>query len=124
MSLDDEVARAENDLRRLVAIPSVSVRGEGLAACAAAVRDLFDDAGFRTEIHPGEVGPYVIGEAGSGPRTLMIYNHYDVQPEDPLALWDSPPFELSERDGRWFGRGVADDKGEFMSRLAGWRLFR
>jgi acetylornithine deacetylase/succinyl-diaminopimelate desuccinylase-like protein len=124
MTLDEHVARGRDDLMRLVAIPSVSARGEGLGECAETVRGLLEEAGFRTEVHPGEVGPFVIGEIGSGPITLMVYNHYDVQPEDPVALWDSPPFELSERDGRWFGRGIADDKGEFASRLAGWRLFR
>jgi acetylornithine deacetylase/succinyl-diaminopimelate desuccinylase-like protein len=116
--------QAREDLRRLIAIPSVSARGENLSECADAVRDLLTEAGLRTEIYPGEVGPFVVGECGSGPLTVMIYNHYDVQPEDPVALWHSVPFELSERDGRWYGRGVADDKGEFVSRLAGWRLFR
>jgi acetylornithine deacetylase/succinyl-diaminopimelate desuccinylase-like protein len=116
--------RAREDLRRLVAIPSVSARGEKLSECADAVRHMLDEAGFRTEIHAGQVGPFVVGEVGSGPLTIMIYNHYDVQPEDPVALWQSAPFALSERDGRWYGRGVADDKGEFVSRLAGWRLFR
>lgn len=116
--------KASEHLRRLVAIPSVSARGEKLVECAEAVRDLLAEAGFDTEIQQGDVGPFVIGEIGSGPLTVMIYNHYDVQPEDPVSLWHSPPFEMSERDGRWYGRGVADDKGEFISRLAGWRLFR
>ena len=118
------IQRAKEDLRRLVAIPSVSARGESLADCAEAVRELLTEAGFRTEIHPGEVGPFVVGETGSGPLAVMIYNHYDVQPEDPVELWHGAPFELLERDGLWYGRGVADDKGEFVSRLAGWRLFR
>ncbi|WP_247654679.1 MULTISPECIES: M20/M25/M40 family metallo-hydrolase [Microvirga] len=116
--------RAATDLRRLVAIPSVSARAQNLPECAEAVRDLLDGAGFQTEIHPGGIGPFVVGEIGEGPLSVMVYNHYDVQPEDPLPLWDSPPFELSERGGRWYGRGVADDKGEFVSRLEGWRLFR
>src|SRR3954447_21470736 len=120
----DHILRGKDDLRRLVAIPSVSARGEALTKCADVVREMLAEAGFRTEIHPGEVGPFVVGELGSGPLTIMIYNHYDVQPEDPVALWHSPPFALTERDGRWFGRGAADDKGEFVSRLAGWRLFR
>ncbi len=120
----DHLVRASEELRCLVAIPSVSARGEKLVECAQAVRYLLAEAGFDTEIQPGDVGPFVIGEIGSGPLTVMIYNHYDVQPEDPVSLWHSPPFEMSERDGRWYGRGVADDKGEFISRLAGWRLFR
>ncbi len=123
-AFSDRLLQAKDDLKRLVSIPSVSARGEALPECANAVRDLLAEAGFRTEIHPGEVGPFVVGETGSGPLTVMIYNHYDVQPEDPGSLWHSSPFELSERDGRWYGRGVADDKGEFVSRLAGWRLFR
>ncbi len=47
-----------------------------------------------------------------------------MQPEDPLNLWDTPPFELTERDGRLYGRGASDDKGEFVSRLAGLRALR
>ncbi|MDP8920251.1 MAG: M20/M25/M40 family metallo-hydrolase [Pseudomonadota bacterium] len=123
-ALGEHLLQARDDLERLVAIPSVSARGEQLSECADAVRDLLAGAGFQTEILPGDIGPFVVGETGSGPLTIMIYNHYDVQPEDPVSLWQSPPFELSERGGRWYGRGVADDKGEFISRLAGWRLFR
>lgn len=121
---NEHLTRAVDDLRRLVCIPSVSARGEFLSECADAIGDLLRDAGFRTEIHPGEIGPFVVGEIGEGPLVVMVYNHYDVQPEDPVSQWSSPPFELSERDGRLYGRGVADDKGEFVSRLQGWRLFR
>jgi acetylornithine deacetylase/succinyl-diaminopimelate desuccinylase-like protein len=120
----ENLLRAREDLRRLVGIPSVSARGEGLSECAHAVRDLLAGAGFETEICAGEIGPFVVGEIGDGPLTVIVYNHYDVQPEEPVSLWHSPPFEMSERDGRWYGRGVADDKGEFVSRLEGWRLFR
>lgn len=118
------LAAARKDLSELVSIPSVSARAEGLGICAAKVELLLGEAGFGTEMHDGDVGPFVVGETGDGPFTLVIYNHYDVQPEDPVALWTDPPFVVSERDGRLYGRGVADDKGEFVSRLAGWRAFR
>lgn len=120
----DILTAARKDLSDLVAIPSVSARGEGLESCAMRIEALLFSAGFRTEQHPGDVGPFVVGEIGDGPFTLVIYNHYDVQPEDPIDLWTAKPFELVERDGRLYGRGAADDKGEFVSRLAGWRAFR
>ncbi len=120
----DILAAARNDLSALVAIPSVSARGEGMEACADEVERLLAEAGFSTGQHKGDVGPFVVGEIGDGPFTLVIYNHYDVQPEDPVALWTDPPFVLTERSGRLYGRGSADDKGEFISRIAGWNLFR
>lgn len=118
------LAAARKDLSDLVAIPSVSARGESLEACADKIEQLLAEAGLRTEQHSGDEGPFVVGETGDGPFTLIIYNHYDVQPEDPIDLWTDPPFVLSERGGRLYGRGSADDKGEFVSRLAGWRAFR
>ncbi|MBD9596910.1 M20/M25/M40 family metallo-hydrolase [Ensifer sp. ENS05] len=119
----NELERAKEDLRRLVSIRSVSARSEGLDECASAVAQLLSDEGFATRIHSGEIAPFVVGEIGQGPATVMIYNHYDVQPEEPVELWTDPPFQMTERDGRLYGRGVADDKGEFVSRLAGWRRF-
>lgn len=123
-AVDDAVNRGREDLARLVAIPSVSAEGRCLNEAATLVRDLLDDAGFATEIHPGSVGPFVVGTVGEGPLTVVIYNHSDVQPEGDETLWLSPPYTLTERDGRLYGRGAADDKGEFASRLAGWRRFR
>lgn len=121
---DETLARGRRDLADLVAIPSVSARGQALDACAAKVTSLLETAGLRTGVHPGAFGPFVVGETGEGDFTLIIYNHYDVQPEEPVAEWLSPPFALTEREGRLYGRGAADDKGEFVSRLAGWRAFR
>ncbi len=54
---------------------------------------------------------------GKSDKTLLFYNHYDVQPPEPLELWESPPFEATRRNGMMFARGVSDDKGHFVSRL-------
>jgi acetylornithine deacetylase/succinyl-diaminopimelate desuccinylase-like protein len=119
-----EIWKKRQDLARLVAIPSISAHQRSLPEGAELVAELLKDAGFVTSIEAGEIAPFVVGEIGNGPLTVVVYNHYDVQPEGDISAWSSPPFELVERDGHWFGRGVADDKGEFVSRLVGWRRFR
>lgn len=91
---------------------------------AASVSLLLEAEGFSVQQYAGEVAPILLAEAGQGPFTLLIYNHYDVQPEDPVELWDSPPFVLTERDGRLYGRGASDDKGELASRLAAVRAVK
>jgi acetylornithine deacetylase/succinyl-diaminopimelate desuccinylase-like protein len=61
----------------------------------------------------------LLARLGGGDRTLLIYDHYDVQPVDPIELWESKPFEPEIRDGRFFARGAADNKGDLVARLAG-----
>lgn len=112
--LDDSIG----ELSRLVAQPSVSAQKDGLVECAQMVADMLLQRGFAVEIIPTEGAPVVYGERqGRTDKTLLFYNHYDVQPAEPLELWDSPPFEPSLRDGLLYGRGVSDDKGHLVSRL-------
>jgi acetylornithine deacetylase/succinyl-diaminopimelate desuccinylase-like protein len=109
------------ELNALCAVPSVSARHEAIEPCAAKVADLLSRRGFKTEVTSVDGGhPVVLGHAsGSGSaRTMLFYNHYDVQPPEPLPLWESPPFELTERDGAVYARGSKDDKGELVARLA------
>ncbi len=115
---------ARETLARLVAIPSIAAQGKGIREAAELVRELLDEQGFATELHPTEGSPVVFGQraAAAGP-TVLFYNHYDVQPPEPLDAWDSDPFVLSERDGALYGRGAADDKGELVSRLCALRWF-
>ena len=122
--LTAHVERGLSDLRDLVALQSVSAQGRMLSETAASVSLLLETEGFRVQRFPGQVAPILLAEAGEGPFTLLIYNHYDVQPEDPIDLWDSPPFVLTERDGRLYGRGASDDKGELASRLAAIRAVK
>lgn len=118
--------RAEEQLRRLVSIPSVSAEGRALPEAAAAVQELLEELGLEVELHETPGAPVVYGAkpAEQGRPTVLFYNHYDVQPADPLEEWDTPPFELTEVDGSWYGRGVSDDKGQLVSRLAGLHWYR
>ena len=108
------------ELEALCAIPSVSARHERIEECAALVARMLERRGFAVEVSATGGHPVVLGHAGGSnrSRTLLFYNHYDVQPPEPLELWESPPFKLTERDGAVFARGSKDDKGEFVCRLA------
>jgi acetylornithine deacetylase/succinyl-diaminopimelate desuccinylase-like protein len=107
-------------LDRLCRQPSVSAEGGALAETADLVESLLADSGFETrQLRADEGPPAAYGElAGRSPWTLLLYNHYDVQPTDPLELWDSPPFEPTLRDGRLYARGAADNKAQLAMRLA------
>jgi acetylornithine deacetylase/succinyl-diaminopimelate desuccinylase-like protein len=105
-------------LSRLTAQPSVSAQNWGLRECAALVGELLKQRGFSVEIQETGGAPVVFAErAGKSDKTLIIYNHYDVQPAEPLELWETPPFVPTLRDGKLFGRGVSDDKAHITSRL-------
>lgn len=116
--LETNLDRSLAELGRLVAQPSISAQKIGLHECAALVGEMLKARGFSVQIHPTAGSPIVFAERkGKSDQTLLIYNHYDVQPPEPLELWETPPFEPSIRDGKMYGRGVSDDKGHLVSRL-------
>ncbi|MBK9600052.1 MAG: dipeptidase [Flavobacteriales bacterium] len=108
-----------NELLDLLRIPSVSADPKykaDVARCAEKVKTRMQEAGMekvevcRTKGHPIVYGEKIIDPAKP---TVLVYGHYDVQPPDPLDLWDSPPFEPVVKDGVIYARGSADDKGQF-----------
>ena len=107
------------ELLALLRIPSVSARTENkndMLTCAEAVKKSLLDAGATTAtIYPTEGHPIVYGEKIIDPAlpTVLVYGHYDVQPADPLELWNSGPFDPVIKDGKIYARGSADDKGQF-----------
>lgn len=113
-NLDDSI----EELSRLLRQPSVAAQNLGIEDCAKLVADSLKARGFDVQILPTGGSPVVFGERkGRKDETLIAYNHYDVQPAEPLELWDSPAFEPTERDGRLYARGVSDNKGNFIERL-------
>ncbi|HUI00065.1 MAG TPA: M20/M25/M40 family metallo-hydrolase [Nitrososphaerales archaeon] len=118
--IHDNQTRFVKEIVRLASQPSVSARKEGIDECAALVESMLESIGAKTKLLqlPG-AAPLVYGEIASSrsSKTVLFYNHYDVQPEVPLELWRSPPFKPEVREGRLYGRGVSDDKGELVSRL-------
>ncbi len=116
--LETHLDKSIEELSRLCAQPSVAAQNWGLDECAELVGEMLRQRGFKVQIIPTEGAPVIYAErSGKGDKTLLFYNHYDVQPPEPLELWESPPFEPSLRDGKLFARGVSDDKGHLVSRL-------
>jgi acetylornithine deacetylase/succinyl-diaminopimelate desuccinylase-like protein len=115
-------AALREQLAELIAIPSVSAdmaHADEIVAAAEWVAAHIRSTGGTAELVPWGLRPLVIGEVAASERpetapTILCYAHFDVQPPDPLDLWESPPFELTQRDGRLYARGVADDKGNLF----------
>ena len=120
------------ELREFIAIPSVSAdpaHQDDLKRAAEWVRDFVKRTGGEAELVPKGSRDLVIGDIpansnGAAAPTVMIYGHFDVQPPAPLDLWESPPFELDERDGWFYARGIADDKGQLYTLLKAAELLR
>ncbi|MFN2127314.1 MAG: M20/M25/M40 family metallo-hydrolase, partial [Anaerolineales bacterium] len=106
------------ELQEFIRIPSVSAlpaHAEDIQTAAAWVANRLQAAGVEnTAVMPTGGHPAVYGDwlhAGPDKPTILLYGHYDVQPADPLDLWDSPPFEPVIRDDCIYARGASDDKG-------------
>jgi acetylornithine deacetylase/succinyl-diaminopimelate desuccinylase-like protein len=117
--LEKNLDRSIAELSKLVAQPSVGAQNLGMKECAHLVAEMLKKRGFAVEIMDTDGAPVVFGErkGKNTDKTLLFYNHYDVQPPEPLELWETPPFEPALRNGKLYGRGVSDDKGHIVSRL-------
>jgi acetylornithine deacetylase/succinyl-diaminopimelate desuccinylase-like protein len=120
--VDSHMDDLVSDLQTLIQQPSVSAKNEGIEECAVLVQKLLKKAGVKSEILRLKKGvaPLVFGEIKSKQnpsKTLMFYNHYDVQPAEPFDLWDDPPFSGTRKGNKIFGRGATDDKGELITRV-------
>ena len=118
--IEKDENRYLEELKEFVRIPSISADPEKvdkMIDCANWVKGQLDNMGMEnTEIIETEGHPSVYGEwcKAEGKPTILIYGHYDVQPVDPVDLWDSPPFEPTVKNGGLYGRGTVDDKGQIL----------
>ena len=119
--IDDSMPDLISDLQTLIRQPSVSAKNEGIEKCAQLVSKMLRKSGIKSEIlRLKGASPLVYGEIKSKKnphRTILFYNHYDVQPAEPFELWDDPPFSGKVKGNKIFGRGSADDKGELVTRI-------
>jgi len=109
------------DLCVLIQQPSISAKNQGIKKCATLVKNTLKKSGINAEILSiRDYSPVVYGEIKSKKnpnKTLLFYNHYDVQPVDPVELWDDDPFSGKIKGNKIYGRGSSDDKGELITRI-------
>ena len=120
--VDSHMKNLVSDLQILIRQPSVSAKNEGIEECAKLVKKILIKSGITSEILrlKKNVVPIVYGEIKSKTnpsKTLLFYNHYDVQPAEPFEEWDYPPFSGKIKGNKVFGRGSTDDKGELITRI-------
>jgi acetylornithine deacetylase/succinyl-diaminopimelate desuccinylase-like protein len=112
-----------SELKSWIAIPSISAdpghRGDVRTCCERLVARMAQ-IGLEARVLETDGNPLAYAQwlGAPGQPTILIYGHYDVQPADPLELWESPPFEAQVRDGKIYGRGAVDDKGQVLMHLA------
>jgi acetylornithine deacetylase/succinyl-diaminopimelate desuccinylase-like protein len=113
--------KALDMIAELVKYPSVAARNDpSILECADCVEDQLRRLGYSVKQYPTKGPPVIFGERDVGAeKTLLFYEHYDVQPENPLEDWNSSPWDLTIREGRFYGRGACDTKGPHVANLMG-----
>jgi acetylornithine deacetylase/succinyl-diaminopimelate desuccinylase-like protein len=117
--VESQKERFIEELRNLVRQPSVSSQNNGVKECAEMICEMMQDVGIEARVLPTEGHPVLFGhyKARDANKTLLIYNHYDVQPVEPLDAWEQPPFEAKMIGDRIIGRGSSDSKGNLLSHI-------
>ena len=115
-------ARSDAYVERLIDYarhPAISAQNHGIAEVSRLLVQTLASLGMAAEALPTKGHPMVFARYDAGPDkpTILLYGHYDVQPPEPLDLWQSPPFEPTIRDGRIWGRGVGDNKGQHFAQI-------
>lgn len=133
LTIDIDTHGLISDLQKLIKIPSVSARKQNLEECAKEIVAMMKRIGINAELiyfdddQKNSAPPLVYGEVKSksnpNGKTLLFYNHYDVQPEEPRDLWEYEPFEGKVEGNFIYGRGASDDKGELVTRLKAIEFF-
>jgi acetylornithine deacetylase/succinyl-diaminopimelate desuccinylase-like protein len=123
LAMDAIISHRQDDilaeLKQFCAQPSISAQGTGISEMVNIVSGALARRGFSVRTIPTRRSPILLAERrGKGAGTVLCYNHYDVQPPEPIDEWTTPPFEPTIRDGKMFARGVMDDKGHIVCRLA------
>jgi acetylornithine deacetylase/succinyl-diaminopimelate desuccinylase-like protein len=117
--IEKNTRRFVDELKQLCTFPSISNHGlDAIKPARDWLANRLSDFTDRVETLDAGGMPALYAEVkGAGPRSLLLYEHYDVQPVDPIELWDSKPFEPEEKNGKLVARGVADDKADVMARI-------
>jgi len=111
--------RLMGDLEQLIVLPGSPGQADQLSAVAARVASLMRGHGLHVTTSAAQGAPLVVGRrAGRRPFTLLLYHHYDVPPPGPWRAWNHEPFQMAEREGTLYGRGVADGKGPLAAHLS------
>lgn len=106
------------ELQEFCRQPSVAAQNLGMREMAEKALRRLERLGARARLIPVQGGqPVIVAEIGEGKRTLMIYDHYDVQPPEPLEEWETGPWDAAIRNGKLFARGVSDNKGDLLCRI-------
>jgi acetylornithine deacetylase/succinyl-diaminopimelate desuccinylase-like protein len=124
--VDEHAESMLEQLKTLVRQRSISAQDDGVKECAELLAGMMRDDGIETEIYPTAGQPIIVGKGDHVPGApiALVYGHYDVQPVDPLEAWHSPPFEPTIRDGRLWGRGTGDNKGQLLAQLLAYRAWK
>jgi len=117
--VDENFKKFVSELQEAVRKPSIAAQNVGMSEAAEHFRVLMESYGIRAKVIPTDGGyPCVYGEVkGKSDKTVLFYDHYDVQPPDPLDEWESEPFAGDIRDGKIYARGVSDNKGNACARI-------
>lgn len=131
--VESEIDTLTSQLQQLIRVPSVSAKKQlTITKCAELVSEIMSKAGIKSELlkldyNSEEIAPVVYGEVKSknnpDGKTILFYNHYDVQPPEPIELWDNDPFSGKIDGNLIFGRGASDDKGELITRIKAVQYF-